>query len=97
MLLCFGLANSCQYVDPMLKSIFDPANELFCGDGVVDNGEVCDDGSNTCGDGCESTCTGFHPGQVNPAQISTGGYYTCALDSSGVVCWGDHTFQIAIP
>ncbi|MCB9703543.1 MAG: lyase [Myxococcales bacterium] len=29
----------------------------FCGDGVVDPGEECDDGNNANGDGCQSNCT----------------------------------------
>ncbi len=29
----------------------------FCGDGTQDQGEECDDGNNTDGDGCSSTCT----------------------------------------
>ncbi|MDG1037730.1 MAG: DUF4215 domain-containing protein [Polaribacter sp.] len=28
----------------------------ICGDGVIDAGEVCDDGNTTDGDGCSSTC-----------------------------------------
>jgi cysteine-rich repeat protein len=28
-----------------------------CGDGVLDEGEVCDDGGNVSGDGCSSVCT----------------------------------------
>jgi cysteine-rich repeat protein len=28
-----------------------------CGDGILDGGEVCDDGNTTNGDGCNSTCT----------------------------------------
>jgi cysteine-rich repeat protein len=28
----------------------------LCGNGVVDPGEQCDDGNNTCGDGCSEDC-----------------------------------------
>ena len=28
-----------------------------CGDGVLDGGEICDDGNNAGGDGCGPTCT----------------------------------------
>ncbi len=28
-----------------------------CGDGILDGGEVCDDGNTTDGDGCSATCT----------------------------------------
>lgn len=31
--------------------------EPSCGDGTVDEGEECDDGNNTGGDGCSATCT----------------------------------------
>jgi cysteine-rich repeat protein len=31
-------------------------NQLICGNGLVDPGEECDDGNNTDGDGCDSTC-----------------------------------------
>ncbi len=29
----------------------------YCGDGIVNNGEVCDDGNHVNGDGCENDCT----------------------------------------
>jgi cysteine-rich repeat protein len=28
-----------------------------CGDGAIDDGELCDDGNRTAGDGCSATCT----------------------------------------
>lgn len=28
----------------------------FCGDGILDDGEACDDGNNVDGDGCSATC-----------------------------------------
>ncbi len=31
--------------------------QTVCGDSVIQAGEVCDDGNNTSGDGCNSTCT----------------------------------------
>lgn len=34
-----------------------PPNEPDCGDGILDPGEVCDDGNNVGGDGCEADCT----------------------------------------
>jgi cysteine-rich repeat protein len=27
-----------------------------CGDGIIDGGEVCDDGNNVSGDGCAADC-----------------------------------------
>jgi cysteine-rich repeat protein len=32
-------------------------NNGVCGDGTVDDGEQCDDGNTTSGDGCSATCT----------------------------------------
>jgi fibro-slime domain-containing protein len=29
----------------------------FCGNGIIDNGETCDDGNAKSGDGCDGTCT----------------------------------------
>lgn len=46
----------------------------FCGDGVVDPGEGCDDGNNADGDGCSANCTreqrggGCTPGYWKQAQ-----------------------------
>ncbi len=39
-----GLPNVCR------------ENCTFCGDGVLDQGEVCDDHNNVAGDGCSPTC-----------------------------------------
>ncbi len=33
------------------------ADELTCGDGVLDAGEACDDANSTSGDGCDANCT----------------------------------------
>ena len=32
------------------------SSAAFCGDGILDPGESCDDGNNASGDGCSSTC-----------------------------------------
>lgn len=34
---------------------------LSCGDGVLDSGEVCDDGNNIDGDGCSADCSYIDP------------------------------------
>ena len=60
---CDGAADGalCSYTDPAQNMVIGtcfggeclPAG---CGNGRVDNGEVCDDGNNVSGDGCSSTC-----------------------------------------
>lgn len=37
-------------------NIFLNVGSSWCGDGTVDTGEECDDGNNTNGDGCSSSC-----------------------------------------
>ncbi|NUO52737.1 MAG: DUF4215 domain-containing protein [Polyangiaceae bacterium] len=32
----------------------------FCGDGIMDGGEVCDDGNNVGGDGCSANCSSLN-------------------------------------
>jgi cysteine-rich repeat protein len=31
---------------------------MLCGDGIIDDGEQCDDGNTFDGDGCDADCTG---------------------------------------
>jgi len=47
----------------------------FCGDGILDPGEECDDGNNVNGDGCDENCR-IEP--VVPAT-STWGLFALAL------------------
>jgi len=35
----------------------EPEEEPYCGDGVIDSGEQCDDGNNYDDDGCSANCT----------------------------------------
>jgi cysteine-rich repeat protein len=47
-----------ETVDPNLDQIrVVTMCEPFCGDGILDEGEECDDGNNVDGDGCSATCT----------------------------------------
>ena len=68
----------------------DAAN--LCGNGITDEGEVCDDGNNISGDGCNSTCT-----QVDDEDIlATTNYIsdqlspsTCGIGDFAVAVWTD--------
>ncbi len=77
-LLVVASASSCSLVID-LPMIPHP----FCGDGIVEEGEECDDGNAVAGDGCNPPCTlpaehiintSFRGGQGNPsvALFSTG-------------------------
>lgn len=61
------------------------ANCTFCGDGILDAGEQCDDHNNTNGDGCSSTCTI----ELFGGCRMTGGHNTVAPDGSVYVVPGD--------
>ena len=37
--------------------LLDGVPGAFCGDGILDSGEACDDGNNSAGDCCSPTCT----------------------------------------
>ena len=53
-----------------------------CGDGFVDAGEFCDDGSTVDADGCSATCT------VEPGFICTGEPSVCITAVPAVSEWG---------
>lgn len=57
----------------------------LCGNGVVEPGELCDDGNATAYDGCEDTC------KPSLLDVQGLGPHTCALLGSGTVrCWGEN-------
>ncbi|MEM6295012.1 MAG: hypothetical protein AAGA54_27315 [Myxococcota bacterium] len=61
----------------------------FCGDGILDADELCDDGNTASGDGCESDCAPT----IGVRTFATGGSHTCAVDFEGTVrCFGDNTY-----
>lgn len=56
-----------------------------CRDGSLDPGEVCDDGNQIDGDGCDNDCT-----QTEIIQLALGGLHTCVLIEQGRIrCWGN--------
>jgi len=57
-----------------------------CGNGIVNDGEECDDGNIEGGDGCSAYCSS----EVG-IDVSTGNRHTCMLMPSGQgMCWGDN-------
>lgn len=56
-----------------------------CGNGVVEDGEECDEPDLVDGDGCDVDCT-----LSVVVELAAGGEHTCVrLDSGLVRCWGD--------
>jgi hypothetical protein len=81
---CFNIANAGVFnrgswnVDDVLFSAAPACTE--CGNGVVDNGEVCDDyNADVCGT-CSDTCTSVQPGDDCASGIGCG--VTADCDSS---------------
>ena len=58
-------------------------SKAFCGDGVVEAPEECDDGNVVSGDGCSASCN------WEPRLVAAGAWSACAIGANGVVkCWG---------
>ncbi len=66
---CFGLIG--WYVDDVHLYTCSDEPLPICGDGLLDIGEVCDDGNMGDGDGCSSSC-----------QVETG--FICTLPIAGI-------------
>lgn len=47
--------NPDNYIEGFFSGLFDL--QPYCGNGVIEPGEACDDGNNISGDGCENDCT----------------------------------------
>ncbi|PRQ05521.1 RCC1 domain-containing protein [Enhygromyxa salina] len=78
--MCDGSLASC---DPGLACEDGVCAPSSCGNGTPDDGEVCDDGNNVGGDGCETDCT------LTTVAVVASGQHTCALIEGGSVrCWG---------
>ncbi len=55
-----------------------------CGNGVLEDDEVCDDGNDVGGDGCSATC------RLEAVHVEEGGDFACAqLSNATIECWGD--------
>jgi len=80
----------------------------FCGDGIVDPGEQCDDGNNVSGDGCSATCASEAAGAyitanwtiksvaTNSTATCPPGFDTTALYSQPVDANGSPTGSVII-
>jgi cysteine-rich repeat protein len=61
-----------------------PCNGQFCGNGVVEGAEICDDGNEINNDGCNTQCTtgpNVCDGGVDPGTGSP--YVVCSVDEDG--------------
>jgi cysteine-rich repeat protein len=55
-----------------------------CGNGVLDPGEVCDDGNTTDGDGCPATCQSLVPGDTTIVITQDGWSVRCLVWTDNV-------------
>lgn len=89
--------TSCTVCGEYCQSV--PGRFRGCGDGIVDEGESCDDGNampwDTCDANCETTrCAdgSIHPGECGepPGRfLSAGAVHTCGVLASGIaICFG---------
>ncbi|MCX4242725.1 RCC1 domain-containing protein [Paraliomyxa miuraensis] len=68
-----------------LVCIDDVCTMTLCGNGDLDDDEVCDDGNQTDSDGCDNDCT-VSAGAV---EVVAGDEHVCALFHTGdIKCWG---------
>ena len=76
------------HAQPQLRC-FDPVNSspprelVLCGNGVLDAGEVCDDGNQVDGDGCSAFCTHFD--SLTAAATLAGGNAACPVPGRPVL------------
>jgi cysteine-rich repeat protein len=60
-----------------------PPNVPLCGNGVLDAGEICDDGNRQAGDGCNAFCSAFDA--LAATGTLAGGLNTCPIQGQPVV------------
>jgi cysteine-rich repeat protein len=90
------LVFSLMVVIPLaVASCGDDEYQAVCGDGVLDPGEVCDDGNNADGDGCSAVCTievapACGDGVLDPGEVCDDGNNVDG-DSCSADCLSDET------
>ena len=50
----------------------NPGDDAECGNGILEEGEACDDGNTLAGDGCSPTCRPEQLGTCGDGMISVG-------------------------
>ncbi|MDD5699825.1 MAG: hypothetical protein PHH00_01370 [Candidatus Nanoarchaeia archaeon] len=73
-----SLGNTCNFTNYYGGSV--------CGNGVVENGEWCDDGNIVSRDGCSSTCTLEIPSSCNNNNQINTGEFCDGTDLNGEIC-----------
>ncbi|RMD84325.1 MAG: DUF4215 domain-containing protein [Candidatus Dadabacteria bacterium] len=68
------------------------ADEFACGNGIVDPGELCDDGNLVSGDGCDANCT---PTGCGNGIVTAGEQCDDGNQAGGDCCAPDCTFEPA--
>lgn len=75
-----GIGGNCDLPDAR-RSVC-PCVGAFCGNGVVEDGEICDDGNDVDNDGCTTECV-----ELPPTCVSANGYLWCFdNDACGEAC-----------
>jgi cysteine-rich repeat protein len=68
--------QTCSDQPQTLPSPDTSPDYMLCGNGVLNSGEVCDDGNKFGGDGCNAWCSGFD--RLTSACTMAGGSTSCA-------------------
>jgi cysteine-rich repeat protein len=68
----------CQLLDTFVMT----GTRSTCGNGVIENGEGCDDGNEVAGDGCDADC------QIETCRVCSGAPSVCTPAPSGTSCPG---------